>query len=41
MERYDFEIDKLVSAVKKEKAKKILLQLPDGLKPMAIEILDV
>jgi len=39
MENYDFEIEKIAKAVKKEKARKILLQFPDGLKPKSLEIL--
>ncbi len=37
---YDLELDKVVSEVKKIQAKKICLQLPDGLKPFANEIVD-
>ncbi len=35
---YDLEIDNLVKEIKKEKAKLVCLQLPDGLKPKATEI---
>ena len=35
---YDLELDKAISTIKKQKAKSILLQLPDGLKPKATEI---
>lgn len=32
---YNFELDKVVKAIKKEKAKIVLLQFPDGLKKQA------
>jgi diphthamide biosynthesis enzyme Dph1/Dph2-like protein len=32
-QEYDLEIKKIVSTIKKEKAKLVLLQFPDGLKP--------
>lgn len=32
-EKYDLEIDKIVGSIKKKKAKKVLLQFPDGMKP--------
>ena len=35
---YDLELDKCVNKIKKQKAKKVLIQLPDGLKPKASEI---
>lgn len=34
----NLEIEKAVEAIKEEKAKKVLIQLPDGLKPKAEEI---
>lgn len=37
-EDYDLELDKVVSEIRKRNAKKILIQLGDGLKPRAIEI---
>lgn len=37
---YDLEIDKIVKTIKKNKAKKVLLQFPDGLKPYATTIAD-
>ncbi|HIH32090.1 TPA: hypothetical protein HA235_05270 [Candidatus Woesearchaeota archaeon] len=37
-QEYDLELDKVVSEIKKEQAKKILIQLGEGLKPRAIEI---
>ena len=39
-EKYDLEIDKIVRQIKKDKAKKVLLQFPDGLKPYATQIVD-
>lgn len=35
---YELEIDKIVKAIKKEKAKKVLLQFPDGMKPYSTVI---
>ena len=35
---YDLEIEKVGDKIKKEKAKTVLIQLPDGLKPKAKEI---
>lgn len=35
---YDLEIDRIVNTIKKQKAKKILLQFPDGMKPYATVI---
>ena len=35
---YDLELEKVVSEIKKRKAKKILIQLGEGFKPRAIEI---
>ncbi len=37
---YDLEVDKLIAEIKKEKHKTVLIQLADGLKPMAKEIVD-
>jgi len=39
-EEYDLELDRIIKTVKKEKAKKVLLQFPDGLKPISITIVD-
>jgi 2-(3-amino-3-carboxypropyl)histidine synthase len=36
----DLELGKVIDRIKKDQAKNILLQLPDGLKPRAIEISD-
>jgi diphthamide biosynthesis enzyme Dph1/Dph2-like protein len=35
---YNLELDKLAKKIKKEKAKLVCLQLPDGLRPKATEI---
>jgi len=37
---YDLELDKAVKEIKKQKAKRVCVQLPDGLKPKAKEIAD-
>jgi len=37
-EKYDLELDKVVSNIKKKKAKKVLLQFPEGLKPYSTTI---
>jgi 2-(3-amino-3-carboxypropyl)histidine synthase len=37
---YDLDIEKAVQAIKLEKAKTVIIQLPDGLKPKAKEISD-
>ncbi|MEK6820732.1 MAG: diphthamide synthesis protein [Nanoarchaeota archaeon] len=39
-QKYDLELGKIVENIKKEKAKKVLLQFPDGLKPYATTIAD-
>ena len=39
-ERYEFEIENIVKTIRKEKAKLVLLQFPDGLKPAATQIAD-
>ncbi|MEK6826404.1 MAG: diphthamide synthesis protein [Nanoarchaeota archaeon] len=36
--KYNLELDKAAEEIKKEKAKNVLIQLPDGLKPKATEI---
>lgn len=38
---YDLEVEKAIEKIKKEKAKKVLLQFPDGLKPAAKQIVNV
>ena len=35
---YELELDKIVKAIKKEKAKIVLLQFPDGLKKQATKV---
>lgn len=39
-QEYGFEISRVIETIKKEKAKKVLLQFPDGLKPWATAIHD-
>ncbi|MCK5149851.1 diphthamide synthesis protein [Candidatus Pacearchaeota archaeon] len=39
-EIYDLELDKVISNIKKSKAKLVLLQFPDGLKPYATSVVD-
>ena len=40
LERYDLELDKVVSEIKDTKAKIVLLQFPDGLKQYATAVVD-
>ena len=40
LENYDLELDQAEKKIKKEKAKTVCIQLPDGLKPYAKEITD-
>jgi len=40
LEKYGLEIKKIIREVKKVRAKRVLLQLPDGLKPRAKELTD-
>jgi len=37
---YDLELDRIISKIKSEKAKLVLLQFPDGLKPYATAVVD-
>jgi len=37
---YDLELEHVVAEIRKQKARKICIQLPDGLKPRAKEIVD-
>ncbi len=37
---YELELEKVVDEIKKSKAKKVLLQLPDGLKPWGPTLVD-
>ena len=39
-EKYDLELEKVISKIKKEKAKLVLLQFPDGLKVYATTVVD-
>jgi len=39
-EKYDLELERIISEVKKSKAKLVLLQFPDGLKPYATAVVD-
>jgi len=39
-EKYDLELEKIISEIKKTKAKLVLLQFPDGLKPYATSVVD-
>lgn len=39
-EKYDLELEKVVSEIKKKKAKLVLLQFPDGLKQYATAVVD-
>ena len=35
---YDLELDRVIKEIKKQKAKRVLIQFPDGLKPYATTI---
>jgi len=39
-EKYELELDKIIKKIKQSKAKLVLLQFPDGLKPYATVIVD-
>jgi 2-(3-amino-3-carboxypropyl)histidine synthase len=39
-EKYNLELDKIISEIKRNKYKLILLQFPDGLKPYATAVVD-
>jgi len=39
-EKYDLELNRIISEIKKNKAKLVLLQFPDGLKPYATSVVD-
>jgi 2-(3-amino-3-carboxypropyl)histidine synthase len=39
-DNYDLELEKVISEIKKTKAKLVLLQFPDGLKPYATTVVD-
>ena len=38
--KYNLELEKVISEIKKSKAKMVLLQFPDGLKPYATAVVD-
>lgn len=38
MNDYDLELERMIAEIRKAKAKTVLIQLPDGLKPRAKEI---
>lgn len=38
MQNYNLELNKVINEIKKQKAKTVCIQLPDGLKPRAKEI---
>jgi len=38
--KYDLELEKAIKEIKRQKAKRVCLQLPDGLKPAAGDIKD-
>lgn len=40
-EKYDLQLDRIVEQIKKKKAKKVLLQFPDGMKPYSVQIADI
>jgi 2-(3-amino-3-carboxypropyl)histidine synthase len=40
LEKYNLELEKAVNEIKKSKAKIVLLQFPDGLKPYATAVVD-
>lgn len=40
LEKYNLELDKIVETIKEKKAKNVLIQLPDGLKRYATEIVN-
>lgn len=40
LEKYDLELDAVEAKIKTEKAKFVCVQLPDGLKPFAKDIVD-
>jgi diphthamide biosynthesis enzyme Dph1/Dph2-like protein len=39
-EKYELELDRVLSEIEKSGAKKVLLQLPDGLKPWGVVLCD-
>ena len=41
MDNYDIELGKVIERVRKDNAKMVCVQLPDGLKPRAKEIQEI
>lgn len=39
-DKYDLELERIISEIRKSKAKLVLLQFPDGLKPYATSVVD-
>ena len=39
-EKYDLQLNKIINEIKRTKAKLVLLQFPDGLKPYATSVVD-
>ncbi len=39
-DKYDLELKRIISKIKKNKSKLVLLQFPDGLKPYATAVVD-
>jgi len=35
---YDFEFDRVIAEINERRAKKVLIQLPDGLRPYAFQL---
>ena len=40
LEKYDLELERIISEIRKSKAKLVLLQFPDGLKQVATSVVD-
>lgn len=40
-ENYDLEVGKIIKEISKTKAERILLQFPDGLKPLAVGVVNI
>ncbi len=41
LDKYDFEIDRIIREINNKKCKNVLLQFPDGLKQYALDIVDL
>ena len=39
-EQYEIDLDKIIKEIKQSKAKTVLLQFPEGLKPYALDFVD-